>query len=1288
MAVRFQTEYTDLYDRTVRFDIIDTEHSGGISTFKQAGHDIKQSGEELGKLSVRSTRLNLVLAQGEENVFRAVAGSAPGRFYIEKYRDGTRLYRGEVDPERTKGTDRIGYTQASIAADDLKPLKRLYFTEDQTESGAPIDDDLSALDILRMCAEEASASSLWTAINMYPANGTLSISGDNPLKAFAVNGEAGQTPFTDEGRPMTYFQVLKQVVERFNMRFTWGGEGVYHVRQLSEENRDRDGDQVVDSLRTWKYDYVENIGWLGGDTEKFDNVYDITSEKRSKKQQSEGSRAYRSVKVETQLPPKIQVTRNSDFRETLGGTSRGRPIKYWDLFSGLDSSNSGFMRILGSTSPGIAAAQDLGNIQNAGHVGLDFKFRDNVGDADYSSPADGTQYSDGGVAGRKGFRFQFKVGNHYARRSSYSAPIDVRNEGDDITFGTAALTTPDGAPADGVKVLPKGTWLLFPWAIAIVKEDAFAGEDMKVEVKEREVLPFEQVAEGIPERTNTDPLIRQGQSASFLYFASTSNIVEEQDFNSPLIYLTRRYKLPLNDLSGNEVKGNGRIELHEAQLNGDEEGFKSKTPEENNGVLVKKAKVMLEGVDSVTIATDEGSTGAETLERGPFRIGQAPGRGESEALYVPTEFTPGDKEVLTGVTLGPGGTVFELDQACAVDMLDLSGRPTEVLSLELYTEGTPLYPHTCYRDGNRVYVPVQFEATPDDYRYKLRLREIDLPSITPVFEQEAGESGESGGDSEDFPSGDISIELGDTFTGAQVARFLNQERGLLNIAADVLNFKGQAITSDNFDGVVDPETGEITDTGTEGFVISAGDASQNVEGELVIDNATIRNSLLVGTTLDGDQSITGDLSVGGSTTLDGFLSVGLNATVMGDLSVQGAATLRGVDLDSVTFKNIEFSTAPASNGNLMYDQSTGLALYYDAGTSTPDGYTGYSTLLDSANTTTGQNLLLSGGKAANSRPNLSFADDIDIAGTLGVTGDAALAAALDVQGDTTLSAALDVGGSLDVTGDAGVNSALSVSGKTDLREKVFIGDSTPPSDWPLAVRFSESSAYRPNGNPYIAQFCYTDQNGTGHSLNLGHRDSQDSGILLKAATDTPGGEGLFIGNSTSRPQVKIEKNGDLRLTGSGGIFADEDLFFNNRVLTQGAATGFTGSGTIIGQDEAWFDTVKVRDTLLAFEFEARKITASRGPLAVTPGGGKIESVTPGGGGEYSLDFAESPGIATGDLLIILEINTSGSTRIIMKKTFLRVTAGGNPPDVVLISGPAPAVGDNVVVVGSNANASR
>ena len=167
------------------------------------------------------------------------------------------------------------------------------------------------------------------------------------------------------------------------------------------------------------------------------------------------------------------------------------------------------------------------------------------------------------------------------------------------------------------------------------------------------------------------------------------------------------------------------------------------------------------------------------------------------------------------------------------------------------------------------------------------------------------------------------------------------------------------------------------------------------------------------------------------------------------------------------------------------------------------------------------------------------------------------------------------------------------------------------------------------------------------------------------------------------------------ISGSG------DVKFNETIHSPNAQAGFGGSGTIIDRTDSWFDNITVRGSLLAYEFEARKITTSRGPLAVSPGGGKIESIEDLGGGDYRLYFAEAPGIGGGDILLIKEIDASGKSVAIASEAFFYVYDADGSNDSVRVDFrfSSPAVGSaqelidlfegsDCAVVGNTSDANR
>ena len=135
--------------------------------------------------------------------------------------------------------------------------------------------------------------------------------------------------------------------------------------------------------------------------------------------------------------------------------------------------------------------------------------------------------------------------------------------------------------------------------------------------------------------------------------------------------------------------------------------------------------------------------------------------------------------------------------------------------------------------------------------------------------------------------------------------------------------------------------------------------------------------------------------------------------------------------------------------------------------------------------------------------------------------------------------------------------------------------------------------------------------------------------------------------------------------------------------TKGAATGFSGSGTIIDDQQSWFDDVQIRGTLFAREFEIRKLQVSKGTRIFGPGGGKVKEVVGQSSTSARLRFEEEPGIQNGDFCLIKTVNTTGGT--IAEEIRLEVTSviGGTEVTFSKISATRQVeVGDEVVVVGS------
>lgn len=360
----------------------------------------------------------------------------------------------------------------------------------------------------------------------------------------------------------------------------------------------------------------------------------------------------------------------------------------------------------------------------------------------------------------------------------------------------------------------------------------------------------------------------------------------------------------------------------------------------------------------------------------------------------------------------------------------------------------------------------------------------------------------------------------------------------------------------------------------------------------------------------------------------------------------------GTDLTAraITLENLEFSTAPQVNGTLLYDQSTGLAVRYDAGTLTPNTYTGYSTLLDSVNTITGPNLDLTGGTVADARPTLSIlqgpgsgldADTLDgshASSFLRSDVETTITAPWTFTKHLTFTAAQDQL-RFDNTGD-------TVYWQNKPSENVEFGVyNVTKGTW--SVRVKDTAEIDLLGDVQVDGNVEID-NGISTSLTIRSNDAGESVIM--AHGNNQGTGRVFVGQSSGFGGG-IEYNGDgtPTSTGAGSDYVtlyrrdageDEwtarnkysnntwefrgDVLFNEQVISPGAATGFTGSGTIIDATESWFENVQIRGRLTARELEIRKITQSKGPHMFGVGGGKVDSVS-GSGVVREITFVEDHG---------------------------------------------------------------
>ena len=201
------------------------------------------------------------------------------------------------------------------------------------------------------------------------------------------------------------------------------------------------------------------------------------------------------------------------------------------------------------------------------------------------------------------------------------------------------------------------------------------------------------------------------------------------------------------------------------------------------------------------------------------------------------------------------------------------------------------------------------------------------------------------------------------------------------------------------------------------YINSSADGQLDIVADTEVQIAT--------TTLDinANTDVSGTLVVGGTGAITG------NTTVGGTLGVTGVVTANaGVVVDNITIDGTEIDL---SSGDLTIDVAGDIVLDADGGDIlVKDAGTQYAALTNSSG-----NLILKSGSTT--AATFSGAN-VDLAGTLDVTGAGTLDSTLDVAGATTLSSTLDVtgastvGGTLGVTGNTTLTANLVVNGSTTL----------------------------------------------------------------------------------------------------------------------------------------------------------------------------------------------------------------------------------------------------------------
>jgi hypothetical protein len=218
----------------------------------------------------------------------------------------------------------------------------------------------------------------------------------------------------------------------------------------------------------------------------------------------------------------------------------------------------------------------------------------------------------------------------------------------------------------------------------------------------------------------------------------------------------------------------------------------------------------------------------------------------------------------------------------------------------------------------------------------------------------------------------------------------------------------------------------------------------------------------------------------------------------------------------------------------------------------------------------------------------------------------------------------------------------------------------------------------------------TTDGGAGSTYTLTLTSSSNPGANARIlASDANGFLTLpqFLATTKVRTPLLDTASGALTLTPATGVTLTDGKTLGGSTTF---VSGFAGAGWRIDQGVSYasqataeFDNLIVRGLLRVYELVINKIRVSRGSMIVSPGGGKVATVT--GGGPYTLSFDDDHGLAVGDLLRAQKFTGSGTYLSLLAVTAVPT---GTTATVTLSSGVAPAPGYEYAVVGNASNASR
>lgn len=902
MGVRYEKSFDDQYGNTYKLQILDDQYSGSVEevelNYKQP---FKLSQPEVGydDLHIRTTFLNLNIKKSSEDIYDLVRGTSKGRFTVKIVKNGEKYYSGEIEPTLIKKDRDFGPTEFSIEASDLPQLKRtspFYGGTGPPTVGNP-NNKVSVLQVLDGIFDDLGINEFSTVVELQHAAADTS---KNPLTQYGF----WYSFYNKDGTYKDYsnFEVLKQIAKRFNLTVTWTPGNRYLVEEWTNK----------DDTEKTRYNYSVGGPNLQSKNTSYSQVVEVDDNTVNVKPSISHQTEKRAESISTVTRHRVKATNgknsflSSPSFKTFGGWTSKDDSNYLESEFGYDISRDAFkinntpnnqggdyleIEDVGAELTNKKKITEAANVITIESVWMQ---KGNANEYDTTprnlwmssrSSTDGWNYN--GDPAAHSFSVQFDSGVQLALME-YQINSEVRQEGErSIKLSEPSVISPnpvsDPNYSSGVTILPKGHNLTFPWATVELLEDYNAGDNrVQVDVTERSFVNDERNAWGINKPKDSKPLIPDTEYAytggwvettydEFLVFPAVDNGGDRTAFKS---------KLPTVKPNGDPISSKMQVQIRGNYMTTEAFTFKMDVrPSTQKTKYIAKEPDTNDQIGEFV----EGEKDPKELDKGEMFIGTTPAPSKGSVI-----------DISSGEIATNWGNGLVLEERTLADIMFRANQAPDKVTADVRTE--EFGPHKALKLDGDVLLPTQFELNPVEGEYSGSFRKESGLDLDWDYTKESEDESDNEDDGSVGDGGNATIVKPDIDADV-ISEYLESEKDRLRLSGDLIEFDGASqfseyLVSDDYDGSLPDSSGNVSDSGSAGFLVKDAyfddDGNQTADSELIISNAEIRESLIVGTDLDTGSFIGTEIVLNSD--------LGATATPTEDLRLRGN---RGAEPDSI-----------------------------------------------------------------------------------------------------------------------------------------------------------------------------------------------------------------------------------------------------------------------------------------------------------------------------------------------------------------------------------------------------